>query len=723
MVGGVYNFGAGSDARIENSTISANSAINNGGGIFNDNAIFHLDNSIIANSLGNDCFSNNGPPSTNNYTLIEDNSCSPTLSGDPLLGSLTDNGGDTLTMALLSGSPAIDAGDPVFNPPPAYDQRGTGFPRVVNGRIDIGAYEVGEYALTVNKIGTGSGHVSSIPTGINCGLTCTTDFAENTVVTLTAIANIHSMFSGWSGACSGVGNCIVTMTGTKLVTATFTLDQHSLIVNKDGNGSGTIGSQPTGIDCGGTCSADFDYGTVVTLTAVANTGSIFTGWNGNCSGTGDCIVIITETKSVTATFTLVQYSLTVNKDGNGSGTISSQPFGIDCGSTCTADFNYGTVVTLTAVADTGSTFTNWGGACSGTGDCVVTMTQARSVTATFILEQYSLTVDKDGNGSGTVSSQPTGIDCGSTCTADFNYGTVVTLTAVADTGSTFTDWSGACSGTGDCVVTMTEARSVSATFTLEQYSLIVDKDGNGSGIISSQPTGINCGSSCTADFDYGTVVTLTAVADTGSTFTGWSGACTGTGACIVMMTETRSVTATFAAGYMLTVAKNGNGSGIITSQPTGIDCGDTCSAIFDSGLMVTLTVTADTGSTFTNWSGACSGTSDCVVTMTEAISVTATFTLDQHTLTINKDGTGSGTISSQPPGIDCGDSCTEDFDYGTVVTLTAVAGPVSTFTNWGGACSGTGDCVVAMTQAHSVTATFTLAGYQLFLPVVIRPNG
>jgi hypothetical protein len=59
-----------------------------------------------------------------------------------MLGPLANNGGPTDTHALLSGSPAIDAGDPNFTPPPDYDQRGPGYSRVVNGRIDIGAFEV-----------------------------------------------------------------------------------------------------------------------------------------------------------------------------------------------------------------------------------------------------------------------------------------------------------------------------------------------------------------------------------------------------------------------------------------------------------------------------------------------------------------------------------------------------------------------------------------------------
>ena len=64
------------------------------------------------------------------------------INTDPLLGPLQDNGGPTFTHALLPGSPAIDTGDPNFTPPPDFDQRGPGFPRVVNGRIDIGAFEV-----------------------------------------------------------------------------------------------------------------------------------------------------------------------------------------------------------------------------------------------------------------------------------------------------------------------------------------------------------------------------------------------------------------------------------------------------------------------------------------------------------------------------------------------------------------------------------------------------
>ncbi|MDO8676397.1 MAG: hypothetical protein Q7K16_01970 [Candidatus Azambacteria bacterium] len=165
----------------------------------------------------------------------------------------------------------------------------------------------------------------------------------------------------------------------------------------------------------------------------------------------------------------VNYILSVSKTGTGSGTVTSNPAGISCGSTCSDDFNYNTSVTLTASPATGSDFTGWsGGGCSGTGTCTVVMTSNKNVTATFALEQKTLSVSKTGTGSGTVTSNPAGISCGSTCSDDFNYNTSVILTASPATGSDFTGWSGGgCSGTGTCTVVMTANKNVTATFVLE----------------------------------------------------------------------------------------------------------------------------------------------------------------------------------------------------------------------------------------------------------------
>jgi aryl-phospho-beta-D-glucosidase BglC (GH1 family) len=159
-------------------------------------------------------------------------------------------------------------------------------------------------------------------------------------------------------------------------------------------------------------------------------------------------------------------ALTVTRAGTGTGTVTSSPAGISCGTTCTASFTSGASVILTASAASGSTFTGWSGACTGTGTCTVPMTVAQAVTATFTTSATSqtLTVTRAGTGTGTVSSAPAGISCGSTCSASYASGTSVTLTASAATGSSFAGWSGACTGTATCTVAMTAARSVTATF-------------------------------------------------------------------------------------------------------------------------------------------------------------------------------------------------------------------------------------------------------------------
>lgn len=91
----------------------------------------------------------------------------------------------------------------------------------------------------------------------------------------------------------------------------------------------------------------------------------------------------TGSKSIQVSPQAVDQTLNVATAGNGSGTVSSSPAGVDCGTTCSHAYSFGTVVTLTEAAASGSVFAGWSGACSGTGGCSVTMNQARSVTATF----------------------------------------------------------------------------------------------------------------------------------------------------------------------------------------------------------------------------------------------------------------------------------------------------------------------------------------------------
>src|SRR5439155_17221215 len=138
---------------------------------------------------------------------------------------------------------------------------------------------------------------------------------------------------------------------------------------------------------------------------------------------------------------------------------------------------------------------------------------------------------------------PAGITCGTTCAWSYPSGTVVTLTATPAADSTFAGWSGGCSGTGACTVTLSAATAVTATFeqtitpTANQtFALTVSTAGTGNGAVTSSPAGITCGTSCSASYPSGTMVTLTATPAAGSTFAGWSGAgCIGTGSCTVTL--------------------------------------------------------------------------------------------------------------------------------------------------------------------------------------------
>jgi hypothetical protein len=176
--GGIMNLGLGYVATltVSNSTITGNAARDQAGGGGIDNQSDGQAFAMVANTTFSDNFGyagiiNDGELTIGNtilkagarptiikvgfgrttsagYNLSRDNADGllngpgDQINTDPMLGPLQNNGGPTFTHALLPGSPAIDGGDSNFTPAPLYDQRGPGYPRVVNGRIDKGSFEV-----------------------------------------------------------------------------------------------------------------------------------------------------------------------------------------------------------------------------------------------------------------------------------------------------------------------------------------------------------------------------------------------------------------------------------------------------------------------------------------------------------------------------------------------------------------------------------------------------
>jgi hypothetical protein len=233
-----------------------------------------------------------------------------------------------------------------------------------------------------------------------------------------------------------------------------------LVISKAGAGTGTVTSADGRIDCGPTCSARYSAGSPVVLTASAAAGSVFVQWSGDASSCGvspQCTLTIDASKAVSVSFDVASASLKklfVSKqhEGGGDGTVTSNDGKINCGVGCnTAASNYtiGARVTLNATPAAGSTFRGFTGACgTAVQTCVVILDTDQDVSADFFAAataSFGLTVSKLGTGAGTVTSNDGRINCGSTCSATYNAGTSVTLTAAAATGSVFAGWGGAAS--------------------------------------------------------------------------------------------------------------------------------------------------------------------------------------------------------------------------------------------------------------------------------------
>jgi hypothetical protein len=158
------------------------------------------------------------------------------------------------------------------------------------------------------------------------------------------------------------------------------------------------------------------------------------------------------------------------------------------------------------------------------------------------LPLFTLTAAVSGS-AGVVTSAVGGIACPPTCSTSLENGVKSTLSADPGAGQRFVAWSGACTGTGPCEVTMDAAKSVTATFATATFALAVRVTGRG--VVRSSPAGIACSRSCSRAFAAGSTVRLTAKASKGYRFGGWSGACRGTKACAVKLSSAKSVRATF----------------------------------------------------------------------------------------------------------------------------------------------------------------------------------
>ncbi|AKU90127.1 InlB B-repeat-containing protein [Vulgatibacter incomptus] len=534
-------------------------------------------------------------------------------------------------------------------------------------------------------------------TGGSCGAASGTG-AINSTITLPAGATATYAVSARVRTGSGAGSLIYTATAAVpagITDSDPTNDAAATVINlgttraltvtKDAVIGGRVVSSPGGIDCGAGCSsatATYLDGSLVSLTAIAPQGTVFTGWSGGtCTGTTNpCVFNINGGTTVQANFS---YVITSGITG-GNGTIScTTPVAPGATSTCslTPNAGYG----LGTLTDNGSDVLS---SVSG-GSYEISNVQApHDVVATF-KPAKTLTVTKDAGISGNVTSSPAGIACAAGCgsqSATFDDGSQVSLTATAPAGTVFTGWSGtACSGTTNpCTFTIGANTSVHANFAYEITSSIA----SGNGTIS-----------CTSLIAPGAVSTCTVTPGVGRTLTGVTGCGAGTlngnTYTTAAVTEACTVTATFSrTQYTVTTQVPGGGGSLTPSNPTP-----------EHGDPLTVTVNPDPGYqilTVTGCGGTLNGNTYSIASITGDCTVTATFEKIPYTVTTQVVGTG--TLTPANPTVLHGDTTTLTATAGTGYTLDSVTG-------CGGSLSGNTFTTGAVTASCTVTATFSRTQY------------
>ncbi|KPL91653.1 LamG-like jellyroll fold domain-containing protein [Herpetosiphon geysericola] len=254
-----------------------------------------------------------------------------------------------------------------------------------------------------------------------------------------------------------------------VITAPSSIITGTAPISITGGAYAPAGIQQITVVIAGNSVATLQFGTGVTNTLWATT------WQPQASGRYTLTTMLMANDGSIASDSMSitvrdAYQLQVDRDGSGNGQIISTPTGIDCGNLCAALFAASTIITLTATPDATSVFSGWSGACNGQTSCIVTMNQSQHVTATFEVKSYPLSVDFAGDGAGTITIMPAGIQCTrqtAPCLSMVNAGTVVTITAAPMPNTRFVGWSDDCSGTTIlCILPINQARQVTANFAL-----------------------------------------------------------------------------------------------------------------------------------------------------------------------------------------------------------------------------------------------------------------
>ena len=335
------------------------------------------------------------------------------------------------------------------------------------------------YTITVDKNPANGGTVSGAG-----------DYLEGATATLTATANTGYHFVNWTldgSSISSNSSISITVTGNANYVANFELNSYEITATANPSAGGTV-----------TGTGTYNYGTQATLTATANTGYHFVNWTldgSSISSNSSLSITVTSNANYVANFELNSYQITATANPSAGGTVTGA-----------GTYNYGAQATLTATANTGYHFVNWtldGSSISSNSSISITVTSNANYVANFELNSYQITATANPTSGGTVTGAGT-----------YNHGAQATLTATANTGYTFVNWTldgSSISSNSSLSITVTDNANYVANFELNSYQITATANPSAGGTVSGSGT-----------YNYGETCTLSVNLNENFTFINWT---------------------------------------------------------------------------------------------------------------------------------------------------------------------------------------------------------
>ena len=457
--------------------------------------------------------------------------------------------------------------------------------------------------------------------------------------TVTATANAGYTFTNWTeggNVVSTNANYNFTVTGNRTLVANFTAMPQNYNI--------TVSANPP---LGGTVTGGGNYqqGQSCTVSATANNGYTFTNWTegGNVVSTNaNYSFTVTGNRTLVANFTAIpqNYNISVSANPTNGGTVTG-------GGT----YQQGQSCTVNATANAGYTFTNWtenGNVVSTNAHYTFTVTGNRTLVANFTQQNYTISVSADPTLGGTVTGG-----------GAFHYGDNCTVTATANNGYTFTNWTeggNVVSTNASYSFTVNGNRTLVAHFTAQSYTITATAEPSNGGTVSGGGT-----------FNYGQSCTLTATPAANYTFVNWTknGLQVSTNA---SYTFTVTESATYVAHFQLE-------SFTITANANPTDAGTiTGGGTYDYGQNCTLSATANEGYNFVNWTengNVVSTNASYSFTVTSNRTLIANFELQTFDIKVSIDPMEAATVTGEG-----------NYPYGSEVTLTLTRNEDYQFVNW-----------------------------------------